>query len=180
MSGVELFIEAIKYILPAGVVAITGWYLLQSQQRKENVQEVRALRADVLKQNLPLKLSAYERAILFLERIQPQNLLPRLNAPGLTVQDYRLLLIQGIREEYEHNIAQQLYISHQAWNALAQAKEEILSLVNEASQGLPPEDEGVKLGKRILEIYGQKESNPAQKAIFMLKQDILPFFGMPG
>ncbi|MEM8897589.1 MAG: hypothetical protein AAGC85_05765 [Bacteroidota bacterium] len=134
------------------------------------------IRNEILKQHLHLRITAYERATLFLERISPENLLPRLNGSGKTVSEFRMELIQEIRGEFEHNMAQQIYISNTGWMSLIRAKEEILNVINEAARELDEDEEGIYLAKRIIEKMMAMEELPAQRAIIILKNDLQPFF----
>ncbi|MEM7514178.1 MAG: hypothetical protein AAF388_24855 [Bacteroidota bacterium] len=176
MESLTIIGEILKYLAPAAIVLLAVKFMSDTGVERERVTQNLMIRNEILKQHLPLKITAYERATLFLERISPENLLPRLNASGKTVSEFRMELIQEIREEFEHNMAQQIYISNPGWMSLIRAKEEILNVINEAARELDEDEEGLFLAKRIIEKMMAMEELPAQRAIIILKNDLQPFF----
>ncbi|MEM6763962.1 MAG: hypothetical protein AAF824_00795 [Bacteroidota bacterium] len=178
MESLTIIGEILKYLAPAAIVLLAVKFMSDTGVERERVTQNLMIRNEILKQHLPLKITAYERATLFLERISPENLLPRMNASGKSVGEYRMELIQEIREEFEHNMAQQIYISNTGWMALIRAKEEILTVINQAAQGLDEDEEGIFLAKGIIEKMMTLEELPAQRAIIILKNDLQPFFKM--
>jgi len=180
-------LEILKYILPSGVVFITAYFLLKiflnSQeeiQKKELQTKMEELRLQIKQQDkrelTPIRLQAYERMVLFLERISPQSLIFRVQNPGQTVMQLQTALLAAIRSEYEHNLAQQLYISKESWAMLRTAKEEVVKLVNTAASGLKPLDNGIELSKRVFELSVSADNKNTERAISMLKKDIHKLF----
>lgn len=102
-----------------------------------------------------LQLQAYERLILLTERIALPNLISRNNQPGLSVRDMQFLLINAIKQEYEHNVTQQIYVSAEAWEALRNYKDQNIHIINQVASFLPPEASGTDLNKHILEMLLQ-------------------------
>ncbi|MGB1000261.1 MAG: hypothetical protein ACPG4W_07275 [Flavobacteriales bacterium] len=89
--------------------------------------------------SLPLRLQAYERLALFLERIHPQSLIVRLSPDSNTdVRTYMLLLQQQVQQEYEHNLSQQIYISQQVWESVLAAKNQVILEINASAKALNP------------------------------------------
>src|SRR5690606_1116161 len=111
-----------------------GAYLLVRMfvQKEINLKklEVRGKGMDTI---LPNRLQAYERMALFLERISPQNLLVRLSTTGMTSKEFHQLLLSEIRNEYNHNVAQQVYMSEDVWNLIKNAKEDLILSINDAA-----------------------------------------------
>jgi hypothetical protein len=103
----------------------------------------------------PLKLQAYERLILLADRIALPNLISRVNQPGLNVREMQNLLVQTIRQEFDHNITQQIYVSAEAWDAIRNLKEQNLLIVNQVSSFLPETASGQDLNKALLEMVMQ-------------------------
>ena len=177
MEIVEIIAEVLKYIAPAAILLIAYKFMNDAQAEKTKAQQQNLVRTEMLKQHLPLKLSAYERAVLFLERITPSSLLPRYgNGEGRPAKQFHFELINDIRSEFEHNLAQQIYISHHSWAALVQAKEEIINIVNNAYRELNEEANGLDLSKKIIEKISSSKSIPTHKATFVLKTDIHELF----
>jgi hypothetical protein len=121
---------------------------------------------------LPLQLQAFERVCLLLERISPQNLLLRLNGKALNVADFQLLLTNEIREEFNHNLSQQVYMSDLAWTQVRNAVEQTIGLINEASIGLEPNANGIELSKNILKTLMNNNQNACETALYNIKREI--------
>ncbi|MDQ6480803.1 hypothetical protein [Dyadobacter sp. LHD-138] len=125
---------------------------------------------------LPLRLQAYERMCLFLERITPSNLLLRLAPSASNALELQQILLHEIREEFNHNLAQQIYISNDAWGQIVNAMNEIVSVVNQAAAEIPSEAPASELAKKIFAQVIQKEIQPTTHALVFLKQEIQGVF----
>jgi hypothetical protein len=112
-----------------------------------------------------LQLQAYERLILLTDRIALPNLIQRVNQPGLDARDMQALLTQSIRQEFEHNITQQIYVSAEAWDAVRNYKEQNLLIVNQVSSFLSPEATGTDLNKHILDLLVQNPKASLQNVV---------------
>ena len=99
-----------------------------------------------------LQLQAYERLILLAERIALPNLVNRLNAQGLSSREMQGLLTETIRQEFDHNITQQLYVSAEAWDAVKNLKEQNIFIVNQVASFLPTTAGASDLNKNLLEM----------------------------
>ena len=176
MNTVNGILEVLKYLLPALVVFITTWYLVSRYFKSEDTKRQQQLALN--NQNLitPLRLQAYERIILYLERINPESLVMRLSKPGINSQQLQNELLAAIRAEYEHNLTQQIYISNQAWEMLKNARNATLQLINATAESLKKEEPAVNLSKAILEKVMQEEKNPASDAIVYIKNEINRLF----
>jgi len=112
-----------------------------------------------------LQLQAYERLILLTDRIALPNLIQRLNQPGLEARDMQSLLTQAIRQEFEHNITQQMYVSAEAWDAVRNYKEQNLLIINQVASFLAPEATGVDLNKHLLDLLVQNPKASLQNVV---------------
>jgi hypothetical protein len=122
----------------------------------------------------PVRLQAYERMALFLERIEPNQLILRLNDGNTPNADLRVLLISSIRAEFEHNLSQQIYLSSDVWNQICNAKEETIRIINVSSGKIAQDAPGIELVTSILEqTAGQSPIAPAMEA---LKEEIRLIF----
>jgi len=180
-------LEILKYILPSLVVLLTAWLLLKSflntqeeiQKRdlKTKVEELQLkLKQEDKKYVTPIRLQAYERIVLFLERIAPQSMVFRVQKPGQKVFQLQNALLKTIRDEYEHNLSQQLYISKESWAMVKAGKEEIIKLINTAASEVKPDEESMELSRRIFEATIGEEKLPTDRAIEMLKKEIHRLF----
>ena len=176
MKPSDTVLEILKYILPSLIVFLTTWYLASGYFRREDKK--RSLKLSLNNQNLitPLRLQAYERIILYLERINPENLLMRLNKQGQTCQQLQNELLSTIRAEFEHNLSQQIYISNKAWELLKNAKNSTLQLINETAEKTDKNLPSFNLSKAILENIMAREKNPSSEAILFIKNEINRYF----
>ncbi|MDB4089506.1 hypothetical protein N9544_07800 [Flavobacteriales bacterium] len=120
----------------------------------------------------PLKLQAYERIVLFMERIEPSNLVMRSKTSDITAQQLHGVLLNNIREEYEHNVSQQIYISDNAWNITKQAKEETINIINLAANTIDKGGNSNDLTRSIFEKMMVLPKSPSQIALDYLKAEI--------
>ena len=111
----DTFLELLKYIIPALIVLFSTWIVLHSILLNAEKQRMTELLMKSHEITIPLRLQAYERIILFLERISIDSMLTRLNQPGMSCRQMHTEIISTIRNEYEHNLSQQVYVSAKAW-----------------------------------------------------------------
>ncbi|HET6766993.1 MAG TPA: hypothetical protein VFH08_06335 [Chitinophagaceae bacterium] len=127
------------------LLSMFTFYLLYSKQdTKKNIDPAYNTR--------PLQLQAYERLVILTERIALPNLVSRANQPGLTAKEMQLLMLESIKQEFEYNSSQQIYVSPVAWQAVNNLKEQNMLIINQVAQTLPAESRGYDLGKRIMEV----------------------------
>ncbi|WP_073109690.1 DUF7935 family protein [Hymenobacter daecheongensis] len=178
MDTTAYVFDLLKIILPALIVAGSIFYLIQQYLEKEQQRRLIEMRLQTSKETLPLRLQAYERVTLLLERITPNNLLVRLSSAGLTAPDYHRMLVSEIRAEFEHNLSQQLYMSPDVWDQVKSAKETILTMVNKAYHTLPTPQQarGTELAKRILENLMTDEADPTARALNAVKREAAGLF----
>ena len=100
----------------------------------------------------PLQLQAYERLVILTERVALPNLVSRANQPGLSAREMQLLMLESIKQEFEYNSSQQIYVSPVAWQAVNNLKEQNMLIINQIAQTLPSDTKGIDLGKRIMEV----------------------------
>jgi len=168
----DLFLEILKIILPAVIVFVTAFYLVKFFLDSESKRRMAELKANSQNLITPLRLQAYERVVLFLERIAPASLVTRVSRPGITIGGMQLELIKTIKAEFEHNLAQQIYLSTPAWGMVRNAKEEIIKLINISASQLDSRASGTDLAQKIIELSGQVQKMPTQVAIDFIKKEI--------
>jgi hypothetical protein len=112
-----------------------------------------------------LQLQAYERLILLTDRIALPNLIQRVNQPGLTARDMQTLLTQSIRQEFEHNITQQIYVSEEAWRVVRDYKEQNLLIINQVASFLPADAAGPDLNRALLDLLVQNPKASLQNVV---------------
>ncbi len=173
MEILELIIEGVKYAIPALLVYMTVRYLNETNQKSQRFNQRLLLRDEVVRQQLPLRITAHERAVLFLERISLQNLLLRVRPSGNLAKIYQGQLLREIQSEFEHNLAQQIYLSNHAWTALVQAKDEVIGVLHAALEEVPQEANDLEFSKKLIERYTSLKDFKTQIAINELKKDMM-------
>src|SRR5579871_3178399 len=123
----EALIEFIKILVPASVVLYAVYLMVRAFISREIELRKLEVRSRAIETILPARLQAYERITLFLERISPQNLLIRLNNSAYTAFDFQRILLDEIRNEYNHNVSQQVYMSEAVWQQVKSAKEDLIT-----------------------------------------------------
>lgn len=154
-------------LLSCAVVLASGFFRMLWLKGKEMKQKDRfELKIAALKIIMPLKVQAYERLLLYLERAQLPVLVKRIYVPGMEKGAFHLGLLQSVREEFEHNMAQQLYVSPSTWNAVKNAKEELVNQINSTFEQLTDEDTDI-LAQTLVAL-----PNPSvDQAVAILKDD---------
>lgn len=168
----EAILEILKYTVPSAIVLAGVYFImnrfLDSEQQKRNLQ----YKTDNYKLLGPVKLQAYERIILFLERINFSNLVMRTFTPGMSAKVLQAKILASIREEYDHNIALQLYIPSQTWKMIKSSKEETIKVVNNCADQLSSDSSGLELSQFILELVAKVETTPTEIAIEAVKAEL--------
>lgn len=170
------YLEILKYTLPALLVLLASVITLKSMFRNEEKKRRTEMILESRDTILPLRLQAYERLILFLERISPDSLIIRVNQAEMNSIQLQNELITSVRTEFEHNLAQQMYISSRAWDAVKSARNNIIKLVNDSASELKPNSAGMSLNKKILEKLMELKSSPTDAAIEFLKKEVRELF----
>ena len=144
METPEIIVLAVIFLL----ILAALFYLLKSNKE----QPVPVPEQSGKQVSLPLRLQAYERLVLLAERIALPNLISRTVQPDLSVKEMQLLLTQTIRQEFEHNISQQIYVSKEAWEAVSNLKEQNMLIINQVASFLPEGATGNQLNKSLLDV----------------------------
>ena len=157
ISREELFWALAIAVVLGGSLAFIFWK--QRREAKQQALEKRSKQKTTQTQAqtpavtpFQLQLQAYERLILLAERIALPNLISRLSTQGLSSRDMQGLLTETIKQEYDHNITQQIYVSAEAWDAIKNLKEQNIFIINQVASFLPPDANGSDLNKHLLEM----------------------------
>jgi len=166
----ETILEILKFTIP-GLIVFAAVYFIQKQQNQQELQ-LRVIndRGKYAKDAIPLKLQAYERLILFCDRIHIPNLILRLKARGMTANDLKTAMIISVQKEYEHNMAQQLYTSNKLWEILSLAKNDIISVISDTAQGMT-HNTAEELSTKLMQQLGNNKQNPVNVAIKAIKEE---------
>ena len=159
-------------LMAAGLLLMVAAMILLSRLIRMKDAELRngsrmELKVQALKIVMPLKVQAYERFLLYLERVQLPQLVQRIYLPGMEKGLFHLQLLQNVREEFEHNLAQQLYVANTTWNAVVNAKEELVNQINATFEQLKDEEDVSIIAQSLVAL-----PNPmVDQAVAVLKHD---------
>ncbi len=167
-------------ILPALVVFATAFFAIRQFLAQDLVhrqtERLTDLKKDDRKHTLPLRLQAYERLTLFLERISPGAMVLRVHKSNMTARMLHMELLATIREEFEHNVTQQIYVSDKAWQQVKMAKEETIRIINIAMEQTGDGRSGTDLTQNIFETASRLTHLPTQLAVLALKDEVRKLF----
>ena len=152
-------------VMVAGAAYITKM-VMEAKAKIAALENSKANRAVML----PLRLQAYERMALFLERIDPNQLVMRIHTAGLTVSQEQNLLLTAIRSEFEHNLSQQIYISDPVWEKVCDAKADIEAIINTVAADYDKDAESREFAETVLTVTSQKPV--VELAIQILRTDM--------
>jgi hypothetical protein len=168
----EMLFDILKITIPSVIVFLTAWVLLRNMIR--NDQDKR--RQELIMQNsrtvVPIRLQAYERIVLFLERTSLESLLVRTNTPGMSAAQLHAALLNAIRSEFEHNLSQQIYMSQQAWEVVKNARSNTIKIINTEFEKITNTPTALEFSKQLLERVMELEKEPTRTAIEYLKNEI--------
>ncbi len=172
----EVLLQIALILIPAGAVLLTTIFFL----RRETSKEIRNMQIELKKERqqyfLPSRVEAYQRAVLLMERIHPNSLVMRLHNPGLPAKALQADFLKAIREEYDHNVAQQLFISPQGWQMVKNSKEETIKIINIAGNQMDATSTGMDLSAKIFEIVAEVGQLPSEITVDYLKKELQELF----
>ncbi len=169
MTG-DRVLEYFLFLLPAVVAGMIAYYFFRLHTKNEDGRRRFLLQKDAQKHAMPIRLQAYERMALFLERIVPSNLLIRVSPTSSDVVQYETLLIKTIENEFEHNVSQQIYMSDECWNIIKAAKNASIQLIRKAAMSNKV-DSADKLRETILNDMLDKQA-PSAAALSFVKKEV--------
>lgn len=162
--------------IPSIIVYLSSYLSFKKIIESEHNRHKQEILLNNQKLIVPIRLRAYERLILFLERISPDNLIMRVNNADFMAKDLEKALTDAIRAEFDHNLSQQLYVSPQAWDAVKSARANLLNIISTAMEEISPNSPGIILSRKILVKLVEHEVNPVTPAIDFLKNEVNQIF----
>jgi hypothetical protein len=172
----EYVFYVVLILVPSGIVFGTAYFFLNKLSEKEQRVASIELRKERQKMMLPNRVDAYQRMVLFLERISPNSLVMRVHNPSFAAAQLQAELLRNIREEFEHNVAQQIFISPQAWEMVKNSKEETVKIIHIAASQMNDTSTGTELASKIFEISTQVNPLPTEIASRYLKEELQKLF----
>lgn len=154
LTDTQMVISIAIALTLGGALAFLFWK--QRKEAKQLLEEHEKKKAAAAAPpTQPLQLQAYERLMLLVDRIALPNLISRTSQAGLSARDMQALLTTQIRQEFEYNVTQQIYVSQESWEAVRNLKDQNILIVNQIASFLPAEATGQDLSRSILEMLMQ-------------------------
>jgi len=166
----EKVVDLFLFAIPALITGIIAYYFFKEHTKNEDGRRRYLLKKDMQVTAMPLRLQAYERMALFLERITPTKLLVRVSPKTSSKEDYESLLVAHIEQEFDHNLSQQIYLSDHCWNIITAAKNATIQLIRKASL-LEKTDTANKLREVILQEMMERRA-PSDAALSYIKKEV--------
>jgi hypothetical protein len=163
-------IDALLYAIPALITGLIAYYFFKEHTKNEAGRRRFLLQKEMQINTMPLRLQAYERMVLFLERITPSKLMIRITPTSSEKDSYENLLIASIEQEFEHNLSQQIYVTDDCWNIISAAKNATIQLIRKASL-LEKTDTANKLREVVLTEMMERRA-PSDAALSYIKQEV--------
>lgn len=166
----ERIVDLFMFAIPSLITGVLAYYFFKEHTKNEDGRRRYLLKKDMQVTALPIRLQAYERLALYLERISPNKLLVRVKPTSSNKEDYESLLISSIEQELEHNLSQQIYISDRCWSIISAAKNATIQLIRKASL-LPKTNTSEKLREVILTEMMERRA-PSDAALSFIKEEV--------
>lgn len=168
----EHLVEILKYLMPSvAAILIAYWFINRpiKLEKERHAAERSRLAGNAV---TPIRIRAHERLMLFLDRTSPDQLVPRVMEQGMTALQLQMALLKSIREEFEHNSTQQLYVSDEVWQAVIGSKENLVQLINLSASQVRPDASAVGLAQIIIQVFSGASYTATDAAKEQLKQEL--------
>jgi len=166
----QQLLNLLMYSIPTVVTGVIAYLFFKEHTKNEGGRRRFLLKKDLQIHAMPLRLQAYERLVLFLERITPSKLMIRVSPTAEDKELYEDLLIRTIEQEFEHNLSQQIYVSDKCWNILTTSKNATIQLIRKASL-LEKTDSANKLREVVLTELMERHA-PSDTALAFIKEEV--------
>jgi hypothetical protein len=176
MGVYNILLDILKLTVAGVGVVWAAFYLVKPYLDKNERLQILELKKAADNQTLPLRLQAYERVVLFIERINPSSMLIRLNGTAYSAADLHRLAVQEVNTEYQHNITQQVYVSSRAWAVVRRLKDDTINMLNSTMRTLPEDATGLDLSRALLTHLSQLDNSPYEVAGSMIHKDLEELF----
>ncbi len=170
-KNTEIMIEVLKYAIPSLVVLLATWLVMHNLFKNEEQKRLWELKKLSQKEISPIRMRAYERLALLLERTTPEHLLVDMPLTEMSVTQVQQRLMQTIRMEYDHNLSQQIYVSDEVWELITTAKEQMVAFVNSMAQQIPAGSTALDYAKVLITAYSANGETANERALQALKDE---------
>lgn len=163
--------EILAYSIPALVVLAATWLVMHKLFNNEQEKRLWELKRLSQKEISPIRLRAYERLTLLLERTTPDRMLMEMNLQEMTIPQVQQQLLRTIRLEYDHNLSQQIYVSDEVWDKIIHARDEMGAFVTAMAAGVPEGSSTLDYAKTLITAYSTNGETPNSLALSALKEE---------
>lgn len=170
-TWVTVILEIIKITVPALIVFCTVYFVLKEFLDKQYHMKMLDYRQNQQKITLPMRLQAYERLTLMCERIFMPNLIRRIRTESMTTADLNIAAMIAIQQEFEHNIAQQVYVSPDLWSIIKLAKNDSYRILNEVAKDMDPKSSSIDYSKALFQYLDQQPVLALDRALLAIKKE---------
>lgn len=170
-TALDYLFDLFKILIPAAAVVVAVQIIMKNHFDELTRRDRLALAKEQRKDLRPLQMQAYERLILFLERLKPDSLMVRNQKAGMSSRALHTSMLKTIRNEYEHNMTQQLYVSESAWKLVVIARDEIVKIINLSAAQVDENGSAIDLGNALISTLSKIENVPTEIAILGLKKE---------
>ncbi|MFH4968255.1 hypothetical protein V8G61_08635 [Gaetbulibacter sp. M240] len=167
---ISRILDLFMYAIPAIITGIIAYYFFREHTKNEDGRRRFLLKKELQVNAMPLRLQAYERMALFLERITPSKLLIRVSPISSSKEDYEALLIHTIEQEFEHNLSQQIYVSDKCWNIVTASKNATIQLIRKA--GLSEKADSANKLREIVLTEMMERLAPSDAGLSFIKEEV--------
>jgi hypothetical protein len=172
----QLIGDLLKITIPAAMILYAMYLVVKSFLTKDFERRLIDIRVKNNEIVMPIRLQAYERMSLYLERITLQNIVLRVNEPSYTVGELQQILLMEIRNELNHNLSQQVYMSDVVWKLIKKSTEDTISIINNSTSALPRDAKSIELVKVMFHVQQEMGAEPTAEALRVLKEEIRKSF----
>ena len=172
----SVFLEILKITLPALVVALTSYFIIKEMLTKQLQVQEQKLRRDRQEDTMPLRMQAYERLSLLVERLSLGGLLLRTQHGNMQAATLKITLMLAVQQEFEHNISQQIYISEKLWQIIKATRDDLFQFIELVSEKIPNDAPAQVLGEALLRYHDQRDSDPIATAQAAIRREAATLF----
>jgi hypothetical protein len=165
-------IDLLKYTVPSIITGAVAYLMINKMFQQENRRHFAEVKKENLKYTTPVRLQAHERLMLLLERTDPVKVVNRVIKPGMTAKSMQLAIIGEIKQEFDHNITQQLYVSGKSWSEVIKAKDDAIKLVTVVAASVDHSADALDFSKALIKVQAEQQFFTNLAAIEVIKKEI--------
>ncbi|BDD10806.1 hypothetical protein FUAX_32380 [Fulvitalea axinellae] len=172
----DIVADLLKVLVPAAIVMYAMYLTVRSFLSNDFEKKSLDLKIRNRELYLPNRLQAYERICLLLERSRIESLLGRINQQAFSIREFQVVLVNEVRNEFNHNLAQQVYMSDKSWDMVRTAIEDMVSQINQAAESCKEDDKSLVLARKLVENAMVRENDPLAEALLAVKAEVRTLF----